>query len=278
MFYNLQFIEHIDCKGNHCQLDSRTLSLSGGPKSIPCTYLLHGFKSLLLWTQCTTHSSFKWCQQSICVYFTVAEAEILFACSWIAFFSRKVNSSMTSQHVSDQLCAFFVRDGAVVPRAFLLWLHLRLAHWRIAPEYTDIRRIRDTIDTALSSWQAVACPQSGLDRKVGTSSWNQEVRRHATSRAPLRAQWRMTNLVSSDRTRSVFYTALSPCVGGQIKATLIHNREALLNSAGAAIKIERAMLRRGRMCIRKTEKQKSGRQKEILGDVSHKTNLVTPTY
>lgn len=168
--------------------------------------------------------------------------------------------------------------GAIVPRAFLLWLHLRLAHWRIAPEYTDIRRIRDTIDTALSSWQAVACPQSGLDRKVGTSSWNQEVRRHATSRAPLRAQWRMTNLVSSDRTRSVFYTALSPCVGGQIKATLIHNREALLNSAGAAIKIERAMLRRGRMCIRKTEKQKSGRQKEILGDVSHKTNLVTPTY
>lgn len=100
------------------------------------------------------------------------------------------------------------------------------------------------MDTALSSWQAVACPQSGLDRKVGTSSWNQEVRRHATSWAPLRAQWRMTNLVSSDRTRSVFYTALSPCVGGQIKATLIHNREALLNSAGAAIKIERAMLRR----------------------------------
>lgn len=75
--------------------------------------------------------------------------------------------------------------------------------------------------------------------KGGTSSWNQEVRRHATSQAPLRAQWRMTNLVSSDRTRSVSYTALSPCVGGQIKATLIHNREALLNPAGALIKIER---------------------------------------
>lgn len=48
MFYNLQFIEHIDCKGNHCQLDSRTLSLSGAPNqyhvliyymgSSPCCY------------------------------------------------------------------------------------------------------------------------------------------------------------------------------------------------------------------------------------------------
>lgn len=110
------------------------------------------------------------------------------------------------------------------------------------------------MDTALSSWQAVACPQSGLDRKGGTSSWNQEVRRHTTSWAPLRAQWRMTNLVSCAQTRSVFYTALSACAGCQIKATLIHNREGLLNSAGAPIKIERAMLCRGRMCIRKMEK------------------------
>ncbi len=132
------------------------------------------------------------------------------------------------------------------------------------------------MDTSLSSWQAVACPQSGLDRKEGTSSWNQEVRRHATLRAPLRAQWRMTNLVSSDRTRSVSYTALSPCVGGQIKATLIHNGEALLNPAGALIKIERAMLRHGRMCMRKMEKQRSGRQKEILWNLvppSHKKSL-----
>lgn len=98
------------------------------------------------------------------------------------------------------------------------------------------------MDTALSSWQAVAFPQSGLEGKGGTSSWNQEVRRHATSWAPLRAQWRMTNLVSPDRTRSVSYTALSVCVGCQIKATLIHNREGLLNSAGAPITIGRAML------------------------------------
>lgn len=120
------------------------------------------------------------------------------------------------------------------------------------------------MDTSLSSWQAVACPQSGLDRKGGTSSWNQEVRQHATSWAPLRAQWHMTNLVSSDRTRSVSYTALSLCVGGQIKATLIHNGEAPLNPAGALIKIERALLCHGRMCMRKTEKQRSGRQKETL--------------
>ena len=101
------------------------------------------------------------------------------------------------------------------------------------------------MDTSLSSRQAVACPQLGLDRKGGTSSWNQEVRRHATSRAPLRAQWRITNLVSSDRTRSVSYTALSPCAGGQIKTTLIHNREALLDPVSALIKIERAPLRHG---------------------------------
>lgn len=53
----------------------------------------------------------------------------------------------------------------------------------------------------------------------------------------------MTNLVFFDRTCSVSYTALSACVGCQIKATLIHNREGLLNSAGAPIKIERALLR-----------------------------------
>lgn len=100
------------------------------------------------------------------------------------------------------------------------------------------------MDTSLSSWQAAACPHSGLDRKRGTGSWNQEVRRHATLWTPLRAQRCMTNLVSSDRTRSVSYTALSPCAGGQIKATLIHNGEALLNPENALIKIETA-LRRG---------------------------------
>lgn len=117
------------------------------------------------------------------------------------------------------------------------------------------------MDTSLSSWQAVACPPSGLDRKGGAGSWNQEVRRHATSRAPLRAQWRVTNLVSSDRTRSVSYTTLSPCVGGQIKATLIHNREALLNSADALIKIERAVLAEGGCARKKMEEQRSGRQR-----------------
>lgn len=54
------------------------------------------------------------------------------------------------------------------------------------------------MDTASTSWQAGACPESGLDRKGGASSWNQEVRRHAMSWAPLRAQWRMTNLMCSD--------------------------------------------------------------------------------
>ena len=89
------------------------------------------------------------------------------------------------------------------------------------------------MDTSLSSGQAVACPAVRIRQEGGTGSWNQEVRRHTTLRDPLGAQWRMTKLESSDRTRSVSYTALSPCVGGQIKATLIHNREALLNPAGA---------------------------------------------
>lgn len=69
----------------------------------------------------------------------------------------------------------------------------------------------------------------------------------------------MTNLVSSDRTRSVSYAALSPCAEGQIKATLIHNREALLNPAGALIKIKRAVLHQGEdMNVTDFSKAKSG--------------------
>lgn len=128
------------------------------------------------------------------------------------------------------------------------------------------------MDTSLSSGLAVAHPAVRIRQEGGTSSWNQEVRRHATLQVPLRAQRRMTNLVSSDRTRSVSYTALSPCVGGQIKATLIHNREALLNPAGALIKIERGMLCQGRMCTQKKGKQTYGRQKEDLVHLSLKNN------
>lgn len=150
---------------------------------------------------------------------------------------------MTSQHVSYQSLFFFLFQ-----MESLFPVHFCSDHtsgWHIDTRSPVIyRHKKDQGDNGhFLIFLAGSTLSSGLDRKRGTSSRNQEVRQHATSRAPLRAQWRVTNLVSSDRTRSVSYTVVSPCVGGQIKDTLIHNRKALLNPAGALIKIERAMLR-----------------------------------
>lgn len=147
--------------------------------------------------------------------------------------------------------------------AFLLWPHLMLAQWHMKHRNIQTRRIRETIDTSLSSWQA-ACPavrirQERGNQQLGTRKWN--------CHTPLRAQWRMTNLVSSDRTRSVSYTALSASVGGKIKATLIHNRGALLSPAGGLIKIERAVLHRGRTRLWKTRKRV-----KTLGNIWQITN------
>ena len=75
---------------------------------------------------------------------------------------------------------------------------------------------------------------------AGTRKW--DAMQHFGPHFELSGVWLilcpLTKRSVSYQTLRLLYTALSPCVGVQIKATLIHNREALLNPAGALIKID----------------------------------------
>lgn len=110
--------------------------------------------------------------------------------------------------------AFLNLPDAIVPT---LCIELQLAHLRC----TRISSHKETQWTLLylPGRQQLVFNQGSTGKGVWgvTSSWNHKVRRHATWRAALPAQWRMTNLMSSDRALSVFYTVFIAARGEGVR-------------------------------------------------------------